>query len=113
MGRKFIAFDIETAKEIPGDKVFGNSVAMDMTWCVNGTASGGKCVSVKTDCESSKMWSTLLKRKDDVPQADLNFMGEIVGEGKVPPSFLRMDRANENKEMAVSIEKKCLKIKMV
>ena len=39
-------------------------------------------------------------------QADLKFMDELVGEGKGPPSFLKMDRAGENEKMVASIEKK-------
>ena len=62
--------------------------------------------------ESDEAHSMLLKRKDDVPQAGLKFMDELVGEGKGPPPFLRMDRASENKKMMTLIKKKCPKVKM-
>ena len=85
---------------------------MDLTWCVDGMVSGNKCVLVKMDCESSEEWSTLLKRKDGVPQAGLKFLDEIAREGKDPPSFFRMDRAHENQKVAVPIKKKHPKVKM-
>ena len=48
-----------------------------------------------------------MKRKDDVPEAGLKFMDELVGMGKGPPGFMRMDRASENKRMTELIERKC------
>ena len=64
---------------------------------LTGRHQNSKHVSVETDCEFGEMWSMLLKRKDDVPQAGLKFMDELVGEGKGPPSFLGIDRASVNK----------------
>ena len=52
-----------------------------------------------------------MKRKEDVLQAGLKFMDRIVGEGKDPPSFLRMDRAAKNEKMVVLIKKKHSKVK--
>ena len=39
-------------------------------------------------------------------------MDELVGMGKGPPAFLRMERASENRKMAELIERKCPKIEM-
>ena len=67
---------------------------------------------MNVDCETDKAWLKLLKRKEDVPQAGLKFMDELVGEGKGPPSIFRMDRSTENKKMMVLIERKFPKVKM-
>ena len=54
----------------------------------------------------------VMKRKDNVPQRGLKFMDELVGMGKGPPAFLRMDRASENRKMAELTGGKCPKIKL-
>ena len=51
------------------------------------------------------------KEKDDVSHRESKFMDELVGMGKGPPSFLRMDRASENRKMVEMIEGKCPKVK--
>ena len=63
------------------------------------------------DCETNEAWSKSLKRKDDVPEAGLNFTDELVGMGKGPPGFIGMDRASENKRMAELTKRKCPEIK--
>ena len=65
---------------------------------------------VMMDCETDKAWSRLLKRKEDVPQAGVKFMDELVGLGKDPPSFLRMDRANEDEKM-VELKESALRLR--
>ena len=54
----------------------------------------------------------MLKRKDEVPEEGVKFIDELVGKGKGPPSFMRMDRASENRKMAELIQRKCPKVQM-
>ena len=77
----------KTAKETADDKVHGSRIAMDLTWCADGTAAGNECMMAMIDCETDKAWSWLLKRKDDVPQTGLKFTDELVGMGKGLPAF--------------------------
>ena len=68
-------------------------MALDLTWCVDGTASRSKCDLVKMNCESKELWLMLLNGKDDVPQAVLRLSTVISKD----------DRASENKKMVALI----------
>ena len=76
-------------KETADDRAFGSRIAIDLTWCADGTASGNACVLVEIDCETDKGWLRSLKGKEDVQEAGLKFMDELVGMGKGPPGFMR------------------------
>ena len=64
------------------------------------------------DHETDKAWVKSLKKKDEVPEKGLKFIDELVGKGKGPPAFLRMDRASENGRMVESIKLKHPKVQI-
>ena len=47
-----------------------------------------------------------------MPEEGVNFINELLGRGKGPPAFMRMDRASENRKMAEPIKRKCPEAQM-
>ena len=68
----------KTAKETVDDRAFGSRIAFDLIWCADRTAMGNELVLVMIDYETDKGWLRSLKRKEDVPEAGLKFMDELV-----------------------------------
>ncbi len=57
-------------------------------------------VNMKMDFGSGKKWATFLKKKSDIPQDCMEFMGYVKQVKGRPPMFIRLDNSAENKTFA-------------
>ena len=76
--------------------LLGQRIGVDMTSSKRRTAGGNRCAQVCLDCKTDCMHTSSMKKKSMAADEMLKFIDEMVGMGKEPPSFIRLDRSGEN-----------------